>query len=66
MTSQSAGKKHKAVRARLTWKERVRLELETDSTQKTIGKWMAGLPVRESTRRRLEKACAELGFEVLA
>ncbi len=66
MSKQSNPQSGKSSQAKLTPMEKVQLQLETGCAQGTIAKWMAGRQVREATRRRLEKACAKLGLEVLA
>lgn len=66
MAKQSTTKKAKSVRVHLTPRDRVALQLESGCSQGSISKFIAGAPLRDATLRRLEKACAELGFEVVA
>ena len=52
--------------AALSTVDRLKLQIETGCSEKTIRKWIGGQPVRGATQLRLEKGCKKLGLEVLA
>ncbi len=53
-------------RALITVQQRAAIRGRSLVDERVVARWAAGGPVRPSTETRIERACRELGIEVLA